>query len=200
MPGFKKVYWDTSIFISYLSSTHPAEVARAEIAEDILKHARAGDLEVWTSVWTIVETIRPKSVVPENFPLPIWAGLLNAADKDGALLQPTASVDFAKIWTYFKRNTLPARLIPEADAQKIKDMFDWPWIKKIDIVPAISHRAAEIARAHNMKGGDSLHVASALHRQCEVLQRWDRDYQKTNDLIPSQDPERMSSQASLGLS
>jgi predicted nucleic acid-binding protein len=194
----KKVYWDTSCFISYLSSTHPDEVARALICEDILKHARNDQIEIWTSVWTIVETIRPKTIYQPS-PVPLWAELLNGKDEKGNAIHPEATGEFEKIWNYYKRNTLPTRLLSEDQTLRIKQMFDWPWIKKIQVIPAISHRAAEIARSHNMKAADALHVASALHRNCEILHRWDRDYERTDNLIKSEEPCRMSPQNLLEL-
>jgi predicted nucleic acid-binding protein len=194
----QKVYWDTSCFISYLSGTHPDELARALICEDILQHAKNDEIEIWTSVWTIVETIRPRTVCPPS-PLPLWAELLKGKDQKGNLIHPEASSEFENIWTYYKRNTVPSRLLSEDHALRIKQMFDWPWIKKIQVIPVISHRAAEIARSHNMKAGDALHVASALYRNCDVLQRWDRDYTRTDALIPSQDPVRLSPQNLLEL-
>lgn len=194
----KKVYWDTSCFISFLSDTHPNEVARAKVCEDVLQHARNDEIEIWTSVWTIVETVRPKvSMTPA--PLPLWAELLNGKDDKGAVIHPAASGEFEKIWAYYKKNTLPTRHLSDDQALKIKQMFEWPWIRKIQVIPAVSHRAAEIARSHNMKAGDALHVASALHRKCDVLQRWDKDYNKTDSLIQSQDPVWITSQGSLEL-
>jgi predicted nucleic acid-binding protein len=194
----KKVYWDTSCFISYLSGTRPEEVARSLICEDILKHARNDEVEIWTSVYTIVETIRPKSAYQPS-PAPLWAELLNTKDKDGKILHPEAASEFDKIWNYYKKSTLPTRLLAEDQALRIKQMFDWSWIRKIQVIPVIAHKAAEIARAHNMKPGDSVHVASALHRNCEVIHRWDRDYARTDSLIPSQDPLRMAPQNLLDL-
>ncbi len=78
-------------------------------------------------------------------------------------------------------------------------MFAWPFIKTIQIVPSIAERAAEIAREHNLKPADSLHVASALARKCEQLQRWDRDYKRTDHLITSTDPTRITPQDELDL-
>jgi hypothetical protein len=76
-------------------------------------------------------------------------------------------------------------------------MFAWPFIKKVQIVPTIAERAAEIAREYNMKPADSIHVASALAVRCEVIHRWDRDFEKTDQLIPSVEPERMTPQGIL---
>jgi predicted nucleic acid-binding protein len=196
--AIKRVYWDTSCFISYLSGTHPNEVQRSKICEDILNCARNDQIEVWTSVWTICETIRPR-VDSTPQPTPLWASLLEATDKDGKLLHPEAPINFKKIWEFYERNTRATRLLPEADAKRIRAMFDWSWIKKIQVFPAIAHKATEIARAHNMKPGDSIHVASALARNCDVIQRWDRDYTRTDSLIPSEEPAWLSKQAPLEL-
>ena len=98
-----KFYWDSSCFISYLSSSNSGEAARAGICEDILNHAKNGDVEIWTSVWTIVETTRPKSPTSNSFPLPEWAELLH----------PSASAEFERIWQYYKRNTAPARVLSD---------------------------------------------------------------------------------------
>ena len=194
MPKVKRIYWDSSIFITFLSDTHPQEKIRAAIAEDILKHARSKEVEIWTSAWTVVEVIRPHPVVPDNFPLPRWAHLLEAKNPDDSVIYPKAAAHFKLIWEYHQRHTQPQRLISEKDADAIKQMFDWPWLKLIDVVPAVAHRAAEIMRNYNMKAGDSIHVASAVYRQCEVLHRWDRDFQKTDSIIQSADPERMTPQ------
>ena len=194
MPAPRSVYWDSSVFISYLSATHRLEKARADIAEDILKHARGGEVQIWTSVWTMAEVVRPRSPVPANFPLPPWAILLEANNADGTLKYPKAPAHFMQVWEFYRRNTLPQRLVSEPDALKIRAMFEWPFIQKIDVVPVVSQRAAEICRTHNMKAGDAVHVASALYRNCEVIHRWDRDFTKTDSLIPSAEPERMSPQ------
>jgi predicted nucleic acid-binding protein len=192
----KRVYWDTSCFISYLSGTHPDEIARAQVCEDVLLDARNDDIEIWTSVWTIVETVRPKTPY-KAVPLPLWASLLNQTDSKGNLIQPSATTEFTKIWEYYKRSTLPSRLLSEPESLKIRGMFDWPWINKIQVIPAIAHKATEIARNHNMKTGDALHVASALARNCEVIHRWDKDYAKTDALIPSVEPARIARQGTL---
>jgi predicted nucleic acid-binding protein len=186
-----RVYWDTSCFISFLSNTHPDEKTRAEICDDVLRHARAGDLQIWTSVWTIVETIRPKEPYVAQS-LPPWSVALDVADKSGALVYPKAKGHLEVIWNYYHRNTMATRKLSTADANKIKQMFAWPFIFKIQIVPTIAEHAADIARTYNMKPGDSLHVASAIARGCEYIHRWDRDYSKTDGLIQSKEPIRIS--------
>jgi predicted nucleic acid-binding protein len=188
MPTYPRYYWDTSCFISYLSSN---EWERHGICMDVLKHAREGTVEIYTSCWTLVETIRPRDkYIPHA--LPVWAKALDHTDKDGTVIYPDAKAELEMIWNYYKRNTMPSRLLSVEQAEKIKQMFAWSWIRKIQVVPTIAAHAAEIARQHNMKPADALHVASALARGCQYLHRWDRDYQKTDHMIPSQSPVRIS--------
>lgn len=55
----RRLYWDTSVFLSFLSEE---EVARRHICEDILQHARDGKVELITSMYAMVEVIRPKAI------------------------------------------------------------------------------------------------------------------------------------------
>lgn len=189
----QKVYWDSSCFISFISGDHPAEAPRASICEDILNNARNDEIQIFTSVWTIAETIRPKSP-PEIVPLPNWAQLLNSKNPKCKLLFPEAIEELSKLWAYFHKGTAPSRILPEPQAIKIRQMFDWKWIRLVQVTPAIAHRSVEIARAHNMKPGDAIHVATALNRECEVIHRWDKDFSRTDSLVPSKDPEWMTAQ------
>ena len=196
----KKVYWDTSCFISLVSGDHENEAPRGSICEDILHHARNDEIQIFTSVWTIAETIRPRSkFVPA--PLPEWSKLLLATDKDGALVYPKAGDELQNLWTYFKRNTAPTRILPEAQATRIRQMFEWKFIHLVQVIPAIAHKAVEIAREKNLKPGDAVHVATALHRGCDVIHRWDRDYERTDSLVRSCEPDWMTdrSQGRLAL-
>jgi predicted nucleic acid-binding protein len=189
MSANPRYYWDTSCFISYLSSNQ--EWNRHGICLDVLKHAREGTIDIYTSCWTLVETIKPRDkYIPEA--LPEWSKAIEQTDKDGKPIYPDAKVQLERIWAYYKRNTMPSRLLSQEQAEKIRLMFQWAWIRKIQVVPTIAAHAAEIARQYNMKPADSLHVASAIARGCESLHRWDRDYEKTNHLILSKEPTRIS--------
>jgi predicted nucleic acid-binding protein len=158
---------------------------------DVLRHARDGNIDIYTSCWTLVETIRPRDrYIPEA--LPDWSRALDATNEDGEKIYPNAKNQLEQIWSYYKRNTVPSRLLSQEQADKIKEMFSWSWIRKIQVVPTIAASASEIARKCNMKPADSLHVASALSRGCQLLHRWDRDYQKTDHLVPSMEPVRIS--------
>lgn len=183
----ERVYWDTSCFVSFISGLHPDEVARAEVCEAVLREARNDEIQIITSVWTIAETIRPRAVDTRPA-LPMWHSLLRQTDATGSLLYPKAEAELTEKWNFYRRHTPPTRLLSEEQSQKIRRMFDWKWIRLVQVDPALATRATEIARKHNMKAADSIHVATALSQNCARIHRWDRDYQKTDTLIPSVEP------------
>jgi predicted nucleic acid-binding protein len=185
----RRFYWDSSCFVGYLSAN--TEWQRHSICLDVLDHARAGNVEIWTSCWTLVETMRPRDRYSPQ-PLPDWSRALRATDDKGNQLYPNAEAELQALWDFYKRNTMPSRILPLEQAEKIRLMFSWPWIKKIQVVPTIATHAAEIARQHNLKPADSLHVASALARKCDYLHCFDRHFDKTDHLIRSKEPERIS--------
>lgn len=61
----ERFYWDSSIFICFLSA---AEQERRRICEHILGHAEQGNVEIITSMYTLVEVIRPKGI---RHPVPL---------------------------------------------------------------------------------------------------------------------------------
>lgn len=194
MSDLRRVYWDSSCFISMINKD--SEPERHEICEDLMNHARDGsEIEIFTSCWTIAETIRPRETHEEK-PLPDWTILLEQKDKDGNLIYPDAKEQMERIWNYYHRNTRPRKKLTPDEANKIKKMFAWSWIKKVQVVPVIAHKAVDLARDYNLSPGDSLHIASAIQRSCQQIHRWDRDFKKTDHLIGSCEPT-MISQPSL---
>jgi predicted nucleic acid-binding protein len=195
----ERVYWDTSCFISFLSATHPDEKERALICRDVLQHAINDRIEVWTSAWSIVETIRPKTkYVPK--PLPLWARALEQTNDKGIKLYPDATAKFEEIWEYYNRHTVPTRKLSDEEYQCIRDVFSNRMVRMIQVEPSIAEEAARLAIDRNIRPADGLHVASALARKCAKIHCWDHDYSRTDDLIPSGPPTWMSEQPELGLS
>lgn len=128
----RKLYWDTSCFISLISGDEDSEWQRAVICQDVLKHAKDETVELWTSVWSIAENVRPKDKA-KTFSLPPWAALLSQADTTGVIPFPNAALEFENIWRFWKRNTMPSRHLTDDQANRIKGMFAWPWIRKIQV-------------------------------------------------------------------
>jgi len=142
-----RVYWDTSVFLSFINSA--TEAQRHHVCVDILKHAKEGKVVICTSTFTIAEVVRPKGTA---HPLP---------------------------------------LSPQ-EVSDLNGMFQWPWVKKYQVDENVAMRAAKIARDTNLKPADSIHVATAIAAACDVLQRWDRDFDKVKSLIRVEDPVLIS--------
>ncbi len=63
-----RLYWDASVFLCFLAEE---EEERRQICEDILPHAKDGKVEIITSMFTLVEVIRPKAI---KYPKPLTDG------------------------------------------------------------------------------------------------------------------------------
>ena len=59
MASVPRLYWDTSVFICFLSEE---EEERRRICEDVLHAGKDGKIEIVTSMFTLVEVIRPKAI------------------------------------------------------------------------------------------------------------------------------------------
>jgi len=178
------VYWDSGCFICFLNKD---ETARRLICEDILHHARNGTIEIWTSVWTIVEVIRPKR--HGSSPLPPWALKAIAA-------VPEAKPELERLWQRYQSSDPATKLTPTQIA-KIQGMFEWSFIGKINVDERVSKKAVQLCRDHGLKPADAIHAASAILRKVSVIQRWDRDFDKVAHLIPAEEPVRISAQHEL---
>jgi predicted nucleic acid-binding protein len=183
----RKLYWDSSCFICFLNGS---EKERRLICEDILQCASAGEVEIWYSMWVVVEVIRPKK--PGNAPLPDWA--LKAIKA-----VPESKPPLEELWKRYQRSSPSQKLTPK-QIQMMQGMFQWPFLKPIYIDQRIAEKAVEIARDKGLKPGDAVHAAAAIITKCDVIQRWDKDYDKVADLIPSEEPQRISPQGVLDLS
>jgi predicted nucleic acid-binding protein len=184
MSSPRKVYWDSSCFICFLNKD---EAARSFICDDILRHADAGDIEIWISAWVIVEVIRPRK--PGNDPLPAWAGAAIKA-------VPECKQELEQLWKRHQAGKPVKRLTPD-QITKIQGMFEWPFIKKMWVDEIIAHKAVELARDYNLKPGDAIHAASAILKKCDAIQAWDKDYSSVKSLIPAEEPKRITTQMPL---
>lgn len=183
-PRKKRIYWDSSCFICFLNSD---EAERGYICEDILNDANAGKVELWISTWVIVEVIRPKQ--PGDAPLPEWA-------KKAIKAVPEVLLPLEELWKRYQRNN-PSQKLTDEQVQMISSFFESPFIKKAEVGLIVANRAVELSRTYGLKPADSVHAATALEWKCDVIQRWDRDYSKVAALIPSEEPTRISPQASM---
>jgi predicted nucleic acid-binding protein len=145
-----KIYWDSTAFICFLKK---GEGERRKICEDILYHARDGNVSLYTSTFTIAEVIRPQ----------------------------IASV-------------AGARLLSTDVIAEIQAMFQWPWVKKIDLDQRVARKAVELVRDFGLSTADSIHGASAVIAKVDVLQHWERkdEFAKINRLVAVEQPRMIT--------
>lgn len=190
MSNPKQIYWDSSCFICFLNKG-TVEVERRKICEDVLRHARNGDIEIWTSAWTITEVIRPRR--PGSAPMPEWALMAVEAVKKEF---PAAQRELEALWQRYQAAE-PSTKLTTAQVEKIHSMFEWQFIKLINLDERVAREAVKLSRGYGLKPADSVHAASAILKKVEVLQKWDRDFDKVKSLIQVEEPQWITTQTSL---
>ena len=181
----RKIYWDSSCFICLLNKT-PVDEARRDICEDVIRHARNNAIIIHTSTWTIAEVIRPRITVSK--PLPNWAVKAIAAIKTE---YPEAQKELELLWSRHQSSTLTYKLTDD-QIDKIQGMFEWDFLELVNFDQRFAEKAVELSRTCGLKAPDAVHAASAILSGCDVLQRWDRDFNKIANLISVEDPVRLS--------
>jgi predicted nucleic acid-binding protein len=188
----RKLYWDTSCFIAYISGSHPEEAHRTPICVDVLENAHNGEVEVWTSVLTIAEVIRRKLPAQEK-PLPSWANVI--AEKC-----PDALPHVQQLWNFYDRKTAPTKALSKAEIDSLQELFKVKYIQKMQVDERIARRAVALAQEYGLRAADAIHAASAILKPCDCIQRFDKDYDKIAHFIKVEEPERISEQGNLSLS
>lgn len=183
----RKVYWDTTCFICFLNRK---EEERRLICQDVMYAAKNGDIEIWTSTFTIAEVIRPRRSNPPVPPLPEWA-------TEASTSSPAVARQIENIWAYYSKNTAPYEKLPKDQVDKIAEMFEWTWVQKIIVDQRVANKAVSIARDYDLKPADSVHAASAILKKVDAIQRWDKDFSKVKSLIAEEEPFRLSLQDDL---
>lgn len=69
-------------------------------------------------------------------------------------------------------------ILPTALDDKILQYFENPYIDLVDVTRAIGEEANRLARKHNLKPTDSVHLACALRQRCDVVLSYDPDFTK----------------------
>ena len=96
---------------------------------------------------------------------------------------------------------LGARPLSPDQIAEMNAMFQWPWIKKVDLDMRVVRKAIELANEYNLYAADSIHAASAIVAQADVIQHWDRKsgFGNLSRLIPVENPRMLSyNVASIG--
>lgn len=125
--------------------------------------------------------------------MPAWAlKAIEAIKKEFPKAQP----ELETLWKRYQSNDPATKLTPE-QIKKIQAMFEWSFIKKINLDEPVANRAVELARDYGLKPADSVHAASAIVRKIPILQRWDRDFDKVSHLIRVEEPKQLTPEKPL---
>jgi predicted nucleic acid-binding protein len=188
MSDVTKLYWDASCFLSVLNG----EKGRSDVCADVLRNAELGNVRIFTSVWTVVEVVRPKK--PGTAPMPEWANAaITSIEKD----YPHAQQELEMLWRRHQSDeALPKLTRPEIE--KIEAMFfGWTFLTLVRIDKAIATHAVALQRDYNLKAGDAIHVASAIASGVSELQKWDRDFDKVKNLVNVTEPSFITAEGPL---
>jgi predicted nucleic acid-binding protein len=189
----RKLYWDTSCFIAYISGSHPEEAHRTPICTDVMENAEKNHVEIWTSVLTIAEVIRRKLPAKKE-PLPAWAEVIREK-------APTALPYVQELWDFHDRKTAPTKALSGEEVNQLQKMFRWDFIHKIQVDERTAQRAVKLSQQYGLRPADAIHAASALLKPCDCIQHFDKGYGKIADLIQVEEPTRITAQFILqGLS
>lgn len=96
-----------------------------------------------------------------------------------------------------KRSIPTSRALTTEEIQKIKAMFQWPFITTIELDMRTALFASDLARDHGLLPADAVHAASAILWKAEELQAWDRDFSFVSHLITIGEPRFLSIQPRL---
>ncbi|HZQ92197.1 MAG TPA: PIN domain-containing protein [Terriglobales bacterium] len=195
MSKLRKLYWDTTCFICFLNRK---EDDRRLICQDVLLHAQRKEIEIWTSMFTIAEVIRPRRMQPVIPNLPDWATRpLTSKDPELQKLFKGEENQIKEVWEYYHRNTAPYERLTKDQINNIAGMFEWKFIQKVLVDERTAKKAVELSRDYDLKPADAIHAASAILKRVDALQRWDKDFDKVKSLIAVEEPVRLSAQNEL---
>ncbi len=146
----RAIYWDSTVFLCFLKK-HEGE--RRAICEDILRHAQAGKLALYTSSFTITEVIKP-----------------------------------------LRQESTGPRPLSYDEVADIQGMFQWPWLKKIDLDQRIAQNAVKLGLAYALSAADAIHAASAIVAKVDVLQKWEINsgFERISALVPVEAPRMIT--------
>ena len=126
-----RYYWDANVFIALISNMNNFEAAEnRETCSRIIQQAMDGEVEILTSVLTLVEVLFPQ-------------------DNE-------------------------ARPIPDEIRQKVRRLFEEPYVTLVALDEARAGEARDLRWTHrSLKTADAVHVSSAAYARVDEMQTYD---------------------------
>jgi len=114
--------------------------------------------------------------------------------RDGKVQLFTSSFTVTEVIRPHIGDGVGTRLISVEEIGEIQAMFQWPWIKKVDLDQRVARKAVELERDYGLATADSIHGASAIVAKADVLQHWERrdEFGKISRLIAVEQPRMLT--------
>jgi predicted nucleic acid-binding protein len=97
--------------------------------------------------------------------------------RDGSVNLYTSTFTITEVIRPHNADVGGTRLLSAEEIAEIQGMFQWPWVKKIDLDQRVARKAVELERDFALGTADSIHGASAIVAKVDVLQHWERSDQ-----------------------
>jgi predicted nucleic acid-binding protein len=114
--------------------------------------------------------------------------------RDGKVNLYTSTFTVAEVIRPHVLDIARTRLLSAEEIAEIQEMFQWPWVKKIDLDQRVARQAVELERDYALSIADSIHAASAIVARVDVLQHWERkdEFGKISRLIAVEHPRMLT--------
>jgi predicted nucleic acid-binding protein len=116
--------------------------------------------------------------------------------KDGGILLYTSTYTIVEVIKPKIPNITLPKLTSEQLA-KITAFLQHKYIKKVSLDEKVALKAVELARDYGLSIGDAIQAATAIVKELDELQAWDRDFSKTEHLIHAVEPTRITPQTDI---
>ncbi len=117
--------------------------------------------------------------------------------RDGKIRIYTSTWTIVEVVRPSPKSLPTSQVLTPEQIGKIRQMFEWDWIVKIQVDQRVAFKAVELARDHGLRPADAVHAASAILNKLDAIQKWDRDFGKISHLIQVEEPQFISKQPSL---
>jgi predicted nucleic acid-binding protein len=106
----------------------------------------------------------------------------------------TSTFTMAEVVRPLNKDVHDARQLSAEETAEIQKMFQWPWVRRIDVDHRVVRKVVELAREFALSAADAIHAASAIVAGANVLQHWERKsgFGALSRMIPVENPRRLS--------
>jgi predicted nucleic acid-binding protein len=114
--------------------------------------------------------------------------------REGKLALYTSSFTITEIIKPLRQECTGPRPLSYDEVADIQGMFQWPWLKKIDLDQRVAQNAVNLGITYALTAADAIHAASAIVAKVDVLQQWERNsgFERISGLGPVEAPRMIT--------